>query len=365
MMRNPFLTVRFVLFALIAYLNVMTFGFSIWNIVSMKAAPVLFSGAPIFVLFNSCATIFSLFLALAELAIPSAKTAQVNFECGWTCVMSILQFGASMDITVMGPPAYCSSQAAEAVCASATALMMLTWISCTCLLLYFLTLLITAFSHASTYPAIWSASVYSIPWFMEKELQVHSGSTLRPLSLKAPPKAFKLGTPDTPAIFRGLDSAPLSPPRAPFADEEKGSTYSGKHYSFAHEMSRETYRPTWAKSIKLTRGRDHPFALPSARPLTTMFKSVLRGSAADAPPPPPPKAAHSGAPRLDVSFESESHYNEDSQRSQARSSYSHFPEGVADPDQPIEFRRLSEWVRADMAAGINVHSTPRSTGALS
>ena len=34
--------------------------------------------------------------AIAELASPSARTAQVGFECGWTAVMSILQLGKSV-----------------------------------------------------------------------------------------------------------------------------------------------------------------------------------------------------------------------------------------------------------------------------
>ncbi len=40
-------------------------------------------------------------------------------------------------------------------------------------------------------------------------------------------------------------------------------------------------------------------------------------------------------------------------------SYGQFPVDIEDPDKPIAFRRFSEWIRADIEEGINVHTVPR------
>ncbi len=100
------------------YLNILALGFAAWNLSAMKAAHLPILGAPIFVIFNACVLFFFQLLyvsltfvysflpytlsrcgpdsAIAELASPSARTAQVGFECGWTAVMAILQLGKSV-----------------------------------------------------------------------------------------------------------------------------------------------------------------------------------------------------------------------------------------------------------------------------
>ncbi|CAL1704911.1 unnamed protein product [Somion occarium] len=354
-MRCPFLTLRFVIFAIAMYLNILAFGFSIWNIVAMKDAGV--SGAPLFIIFNSCALVFFLLLAVAELVIPSAKTAQVSFECLWTGALSTLQLAAALNITIRGPPIYCGSQSSEAICGSSFVLVVLTWISCTSLLVYFLALLVTALSHWKSYRGVWSTTVYNVPWFTERD--VPRPPSTRPVSMPTPPKPFKLKAQKMPYVnplFNGTDDdLPLSPPRAPFADIEKG--LSGTRPTLPHESSRETFRPTWAKSLKVRRGLDHPFGAPKTRPITAIIKSYWSPSSA---PSPPPKPTPLVLPKLDLSLDMNGpHYRRESQTT--RSSYSQFPAAVANPDRPIEFGRLSEWVRADMAAGINVHSTPQLT----
>jgi len=47
--------------------------------------------------------------ALAELVTPTARTAQVSFECGWTAVLAVLQLGATVDMTVNGPLMMCQA----------------------------------------------------------------------------------------------------------------------------------------------------------------------------------------------------------------------------------------------------------------
>ncbi|KAK7693637.1 hypothetical protein QCA50_003206 [Cerrena zonata] len=349
-MRSPFLTLRLVVFAITLYLNVLAFGFSIWEIVSLKDAGLSAFGAPTFIIFNSVVFLFCLLLALAELCIPTARTAQVGFECLWTGAVSVLQLAAAIDITVTGPPAYCGATVTEAVCASSFVLVIITWISCTALIVYFLTLLVMSFSHWRIYGGVWAATVYTVPWFVEREVATTKQVMARPISMPTAPKPFKLKASlphESPVFNPSDDDEALSPPKAPWTDVEKGPLESLPRL-LVHESSKESLRPTWAKSLRVRRGVDQPFAMPrappKARPITTILKSYWFGSSA---PAPAPKATHLVLPNFNHSFDSIDAVHSHS----TRSSYHQFPESVVDPDQPIEFRRLSEWVQADVPAG--------------
>lgn len=228
--------------------------------------------------------------------------------------------------------------------------------SCT-VVVYFLTLLVTAFSHWKSYGGIWSATVYNVPWFVERELPANTKHvSIRPISMPTPPKPFKLKSslPYESPVFHPMEDDILSPPKAPWTDVEKGSLET-RPKLLVHESSKESLRPTWAKSLRVRRGVDQPFAMPrappKARPITAILKSYWYGSAT---PAPPPKSTHLILPNFNHSFDSL-----DGEHSHSvRSSYHQFPESVADPDQPIEQRRLSEWIQADVPAG-RKHPSPR------
>lgn len=210
---------------------------------------------------------------------------------------------------------------------------------CSPVLTYFLTLFYLAVSHSSTYPAIWTRTVYKAPWFVEPTLGALHTQHRAPKKEKEPYES---------PVFRGDDEddegdlgmLPLSSPHAPYmrnGDIESASVAS-THYRAPPPPARsqESLRPTWAKRVNTRRGIDTPFAaVPVAQRLSRLVKSYW--SAPSAPPTPPPKVG------LDLPSEErlrgvflDCH----------RASYGFFPESVADEDKPISQARLSEWVRA-------------------
>ena len=223
------------------------------------------------------------------------------------------------------------------------------------MVIYFLALLVTSFSHWSSYSGIWNTTVYNVPWFKEREPEAPKHIVGRPLSTPAlRDLLLRSSTSYDIPVFHPVDEKPLSPPRAPWADVEKGDLEISTKV-LAHEPSKESLRPSWAKSLRVRRGVDQPFAMPKAppkaRPITAILKSYWYGNAA---PIPPPKSSHLVLPNFNHSFDS----LEAAASHATRSSYHQFPESVANPDLPIESRRLSEWVRADAPAGRR-HPSPR------
>ncbi|KAI0093528.1 hypothetical protein BDY19DRAFT_256851 [Irpex rosettiformis] len=340
-MRNPFLIARTVFFCILVYLNVLAIGFAAWNVSAMKSAKMPVLGAPIFVIFNACALFFFQLLAIAELASPCARTAQIGFECGWTAVMSILQLAATIDITLNGPPTYCYQTASGrlwALCSSSNVLVAIAWASSSILLLYFLTIFITSASHYSSYRGVWWTTVYNMPWF-EKGVVHPPRITFPEPSI---PKPLPPESPyENPCFGAYHETAPLSPPTVPWL-KSYHSELESNNTRTSSAKSDDSLRPMWARNAKNRRGVDPPFSpVPNtAQRISNAFKSHWSSStgAGPAPPPPPPKMEMPTPQKIRGSFV-DCH----------RTSYGHFPTDVQDVDLPIARTHMREWVRAERA----------------
>lgn len=205
--------------------------------------------------------------------------------------------------------------------------------------MYFLTLVITATEHSSTHGAVWSSTVYTVPWFSNSEHIVE----VRFPQPELPPKAP--GGPYENPVFRAADEdyEPFTPPSVPYAqaniDIEK---FAGVPHMAdpQHEGDRDGMRPNWAKRVNTRRGIDHPFATAStaAKRVSRVFKSYWSGVTTAVPPTPPPKPELPVPKNLNGGF-IDCH----------RGSYGQFPDNVADHDLPIARTHLTEWVKAERA----------------
>ncbi|KAI0748271.1 hypothetical protein C8Q80DRAFT_1120775 [Daedaleopsis nitida] len=350
-MRNPFIVLRFALFAVLIYVNVLSIGFAAWNLTELKSlgldahplAPVL--GAPTFVVFNSCLLVFLLVGCLACSWLTFQPVDKVRYECVWTGIMSALQLAGAFSVTVNGPPLLCQGVSIIA-CASSSLTVALTWISCMMLLMYSFSLLTTAITHMTVIPNVWATSIRAIPWFVEppssspRSLESNRvvGEKVRRVSesleIKRPSSHYP--TPIYEQHTKALPPSPLemptfpSTPTSPTWPPRKGSAGSfdsvaygpiGRRTtwtnrvmsgaaSLSHKMSIESMRPTWAKraSRSARRGVDLPFTMPRfslkppppVRPLRPLkLKSCWSQSTASPPPVPalPPKARVSATVR--------------------------------------------------------------------
>ncbi|KAI0686734.1 hypothetical protein BC835DRAFT_440318 [Cytidiella melzeri] len=341
-MRNLFLIARTVFFCILVYLHTLSIGFAAWNISAIKSAGLSMSGAPLFIIFNACTMFFFLLIAIAELAVPSAQTAQVGFECGWTALLAVIQLAAAIDVTVNGPPDYCSAPGLLAVCSSSTVLVAIAWASSTILMIYFLTLFITSVSHSSTYGAVWWTTVYTMPWFENP----YAVKVDFPAS-SAPPRPIPPRSPyENPCFKAHDDHLPLTPPSVPFT-----KTYQTDLESFRSETrpradsnltstkSEDSCKPGWAKRVNTRRGVDPPFSpFPNAaKRISRALKSYWTGEST-VPPTPPPKPSLPVPDNLNGGF-IDCH----------RASYGHFPNDVDDMDLPIARTHMREWVKAERA----------------
>ncbi|THH20367.1 hypothetical protein EW146_g959 [Bondarzewia mesenterica] len=322
--------------------------------------------------------------ALAPLVTPRANTASVRFECGWTCVMSILALAASIDATVSGPPVLCQPAAPFSVCASATVLVPVSWLASTLMLAYFVMIFGTSVAHLESHPNIWICSFYSIPWFVDCEDKRPSVPQLPPLIphepirqsviQRAPTMNFSLpkdveqgpqpgspaqasvaqasvSTSSLPATIKSSISSifsrartgrntpqPLPPPRAIHSRDEE-------------------FKPWWIRQRPLRPGKDQPFAIRPAFPSTSRprpSQPIWKGKGRD-------PANSPGFPRMtkEVKPYQGSWIFPEKETKLDLPPYPQFPEGPFDPDKPIDIGRLSAWVRADEARGIKLSTMPR------
>lgn len=177
------------------------------------------------------------------------------------------------------------------------------------------------------YPEVWRTTVYSVPWFEERD----SGKLALPTTVdsKDRPRSFES------RIFGDYDAASPPPSKA-----------------LGSPATVQSFRPTWAKSDKHRRGVDNPFTV---RPLKQLVKSCLPGGSA---PPLPEKVTPFHLPPLEIPAPVHKHPSYQTPKPR-NPSYAQFPQDIEDPDKPIAFRRFSEWIRADTEAGITVHTVPR------
>ncbi|KAI8998503.1 hypothetical protein BD414DRAFT_575024 [Trametes punicea] len=405
--RNPFIVLRFVLFAILSYVNLLTIAFAVWNFTVLKSLNVDVLGAPTFVVFNACLLLILLAGCLASSWYSTLALDKLWYECAWSGLMSVLQLASSIGITVNGPPTLCQGISITA-CASSSLTVALSWISSSILLLYSFSLVTTAITHMSVVPDIWTLSVRAVPWFAIPIDIVESRMPLdKPRhSMDMKRSSFHFPTPIFERHTKVLPRRPQSPesPTIPpiwgarkssvptvDASASKRWTWTNRVFSDAsaltYKRSAESLRPSWAKRSVRRRGVDHPFAMPRAapqpvtvhaiKPLRTLkLKSCWSPSTVSSyshtafstigsprsPPALPPKAhvAGAGAPQLlGATMSPTSTFYIDLERDAVVPvgapptrpvSYGMFPEDVVDPDMPVARSQPSEWVRADSPA---------------
>ncbi|KAI0673074.1 hypothetical protein C8Q78DRAFT_697722 [Trametes maxima] len=390
-MRNPFVVLRFVLFAILVYVNLLIIGFAVWNLTVLKGLDVRALGAPRFVIFNACILIALLVVCLVSSWFSRGAFDKVRDECIWTGLMSALLLASCIAITVNGPPTLCQGISITA-CASSSLMVALSWVSSTMLLMYSFALVTTTITHMSVIPDVWSASICSVPWFVVPSQCVESRMPPPPektprLSDVVDIKRSSLHFP-TPIFEQHAKTLPLSP-KSPVtppiwqarrsslpmidAPPTKRTTWTNRVFSGMSQCSTESVRPTWAtRGGAARRGVDHPFAVPRAapkpvpiRPLRPFkLKSCWSPSTASshshlpAAPAPPPKARVAARSEgTGIAMSPTSTFYIDLERDavvpvgvQRPVSYGMFPEDVVDPDMPITHSQPSTWVRADSDA---------------
>ncbi|TFK76548.1 hypothetical protein BDN72DRAFT_831131 [Pluteus cervinus] len=308
-MQNPFLIVRFVLFALMLITSILSLSFASWNIHATSAAEVSLSAVTILLVFTSCLTIICIILALLELPFPRVRASWIMFECIWAAVLSVFQIGAAIGITVdfamLG-----QAETDPAIRVSTTLLVPTTWFSCFTLFTFFSLFFISALTHRRQYDDIWNHSPYDIHWFSQGA--AHDKHTLRPGS----------ETKTRPAVdswARFMNDAEWCPPKhrpAPIPP---------------------TDNMPWAKQQPARRGVDMPFA---TRPETTTPLRV------------PGKVTSQQTAAQTSRFIERFRESRILSRPGSLSTIDHsrvaqFPPAISDHDLPIPLPRRSEWFRAD------------------
>jgi len=187
LVKSPFLLVRFVIFSLLLYLGLTALGFAAWEVGAFRAAGAHVNGAPGLLIFTGIATSLCIIASLVDLKISSLKASMVGVECLWTGIFSSLQIAASVFATLAGPSESCEARAPLAICASATILVPISWLTATLLLGYFIAIMSLCIAHLRSYPALWSMSLYDIDWFVEDNAKDKRSSVpqLPPLNASA------------------------------------------------------------------------------------------------------------------------------------------------------------------------------------
>ncbi|KIJ16822.1 hypothetical protein PAXINDRAFT_131754 [Paxillus involutus ATCC 200175] len=335
---NAFLIIRAIFFALLLYLNVLVLVFASWNIAVVKSSGMSAPGASVFLVVNSILIfVFVSIACLARVICAKAKPAHVQVECAWTVFMSALQLAASISVTVNGPPMYCQMRSHWATCASSSLLVPASWLAALIILTYCLTISITSTAHATCLPSIWTTPVSAVPWFCP--VAAPSQLTARKHS-----KAFSSSS------FTSEESCPITAYIAERWEKlsgiERQSVPSGPILFFKGRQSVDSTRPAWARQERARRGIDDPFSRVSPT----------------IPLPPPRAQPKEGVVSRDSRYvevcrQSEMTKNNSSSDSTPRTA-TVFPNKISNPDLPIPLPRLSEWIRADAARGIIVHTRP-------
>jgi len=332
MSRNPFLVVRFIFFAILVYLNLLILIFAALNIAAVKSPRTPAPGAAVFLVFNCCLLFLCLLVGLSELVISWTWSSIVKLECVWTTILSTLELAATVTMNVNGPPSMCQhgDDFNLAACTSSSVLVPVTWLATFTLIAYCLTLAITTVMHAQTFHDVWSVSVYAVPWF----------------GAKAPSMAIRKG----PITVHDI-SAPI---KDLGADSEVSSRIS-REMSQPNEdveaalpkvsepigVSLNLISAPWAMGKMGRRGVDPPFA--------------TKDSNSSIPPARPRPPRPGGVTRY---FELSWFSRKSQVQPGPQTPGGAFARSPGDEDVPIPLPRLSEWIKADAAKGINVHTIP-------
>ncbi|EAU88615.2 hypothetical protein CC1G_04321 [Coprinopsis cinerea okayama7 len=322
-MDNGFHLIRAVFFALLLLFNLLTLGFSAWNINLLSKTDLGSSATASFVLFESCLLLVCIAMGFLESFIPTARTSNILVECAWTVTLSLFQLGAAISATMNGPPLLCRSPSNDQLCTASSLLVPSIWLSCVISFAYFFTFFITVLAHRIAVANIWAETVYSVSWFdigpAHPRIQIQKGDS-----------------------FWERESIRSHIHGASFSDIE-----SAKGIFETVEVT-----APWAKDVPLKRGVDAPFSLSSTRntpatspaftsktlpPIPSFRLSTPRGTFS-----PSRFVERFRESRVLSRAETPTQFGRHLVRDNAP-----FPSAVVDHDQPIPKPRGCEWVRAD------------------
>ncbi|KAL0947022.1 hypothetical protein HGRIS_013166 [Hohenbuehelia grisea] len=320
---HPVILIRFVFFALLAFLNFQVLVFAAWNISANVSSDIAAPSASIFYILSVTFLLFFILIGLVEFIHPETKTGQIKFEIGWSGAIAIFQTGITIALTVEGPTMSCQGNAPWNLCASASLLLPVAWAASLTLLTYFFALTIMSALHMQAYPNVWNCTVYTFPWFHQVGCSNKAGLKHFEEALRRPVK-------------RSREDAWLS--------WNNGDLESAKN---ATEKFAEP--PAWANNVKVRRGQDHPFGVKQD------FKSAssVTSKDDDLPALPLPDLVYVPSSRY---FENlaDSRSASPSQRSQPVAS---FPPSVDNENAPIPLPRLSLWLRVNDPRDVNERTT--------
>jgi len=338
-MQNPFLVLRFALFALLIYIHIVVLIFASWNVHATKSSGTPVPGVVIFAIYNCCMIFLLIPVALIELIKPSLKAAQTRFECAWTAILSVFEIGAAFSVTINGPLSLCQPNGNFQSCASSTLLTLASWFGTMTLFGYFLVLFIATATHSGAYPKIWSTTVYAIPWFDYADDKDRKNVSEQNLGDHASEHRSSWNN------RSGQDNA------------ESGSINNAEAEA---EAEKTDELPNLPVRPSIRRGIDNPFRRVD-RPLSKRFIPPLRLNLS-----PEARMQRNGFARADGSQNVETIRNSQVPVSPSQSDMSYygehgqlegvprvgsFPVGVDDHEKPLPLPKLSEWIRADRVLG--------------
>jgi len=336
-MHNPFLIIRLVFLLLLGYLSLVTLAFASWNIHTTTSRESPIPRLAVCLMFNSIALFLLVTLAMVA---PAARTARVGFECCWIVIFTVLQFAATVSTTAVGPFICQSGTGNWEACASSSLMVPSAWLSTFTLLTYLFVLFCSTFAHWSTRPAIWSATVISVPWFTQCKSDAHGGVTCHP--------SDKNNSQQCCCLKKGDIETPFDIPK-------KGNGHG--------------QQPPWAQRLHIRRGVDKPFAQNTSTSSNTSNRSSPTTATVPLPPPSAPtqqsKLAQPEGSRFIERFQelnvqpSAPWWETPSQYGLQLTPHTEvFPRKVDDHDLPILLPRLSGWIRADAVRRTNIHTPP-------
>jgi hypothetical protein len=215
-------------------------------------------------------------------------------------------------------------------------------------------LFITSIAHIRSVPEIWTTSVYAVPWFVRKS------EDLQPLNSEKTSKMEPSIVEDSSNGGCRDNWGRLWPGSKKGKEEDIETRYTTAEKGKGKEVP-------WTDRINndIRRGIDDPFASPTARSSPTGSSLLL---------PLPDAHTKDAIGRSDTSRYVENFRDSTLPPIPSENPLSYyglyldgvphvdevnvFPKQVINPDKPIPLPRLSEWIRADTAKGINVHTVP-------
>ncbi|KAJ6496576.1 hypothetical protein C8R47DRAFT_1114654 [Mycena vitilis] len=319
MRSNPFSIARLVFLSLQVHLHVLVVVAAAWNVNVTQASGLPVPAAELSLIFTSLSVlaIMSLCGIVWCLKLTSPFIASLKFECGWSIVLLVFQFAATIGATVhVFPPG-----SAAVISASHSLLLAAAWTTAIITSIYLGGLIGAVMLHKSMFPGIWSASALSVDWFVHRALDANNMEN------------------DSWTRYLGdIESSTMRKQRfANSSDSEKAP------WAQNIRLKSDLEKAPWAQSIR--RGVDEPFSFRAESDTTSERRSITSTKLNAALPPLPlrvePKAKPAGSRFIERFRES---------RITVRSSQqvtTPFPSGVDDHDKPIPLPRRSEWIRAD------------------